>query len=402
MQVRWSAVLVLALIPMAVLQLSSLRAVFKFLPEPAFVAPAMLALAYVAYVVLLRAWAMNGLAAKALRWPAAQIALLALMLVVIFFVYPIADARSASGAGSTSDDAMIAPIQALLAGHHLYDLDGLLNLPASPGPAWLLANAPFTFMGHAALPYALMTPVWLALPMLVLGGDGEDGPAVAGAWLLLMLSSLVSWELATAGYDILALSGAIALLYALVERSCTGPMRWPSILIAVAVGLFATSRIVFPILAPLLGLVIWKHDRLHGVVFALVALAVTAAAHAAFYFQTPVYQPFHLVTRAEAHMGSLFIIGGAVASAIVTLLAFFRMQPTRASAAGWFTLCLATPLAAISLGELVDLNFDIAKWEGANYIVPAAGVAMLFVLRALQARRDSQVEGGAGIPSAAA
>jgi hypothetical protein len=215
-----------------------------------------------------------------------------------------------------------------------------------------------------------------------------------------MLSSLVSWELATAGYDILALAGAITLLYALVERFCTGPLRWPSFLIAIAVGLFATSRIVFPILAPLLGLVIWKHNRVHGVVFTLLALAVTAATHAAFYFQTPVYQPFHLVARAEAHMGMGFIAGGAIAFVIIGVLAFLRMRPTRASAAGWFTLALATPLAADSLGELVDLGFDVAKWEGANYIVPAAGVAMLFVLRALQASR-ANIETGVEIPSAA-
>jgi hypothetical protein len=192
--------------------------------------------------------------------------------------------------------------------------------------------------------------------------------------------------LATAGYDILALAGAITLLYLLVERFCTGPLRWPGILIAVAVGLFATSRIVFPILAPLLGLVIWKHNRMHAVVFTVVALATMAATHATFYFQTPIYQPFHLFGRAQTHMGMGFIVVGGVLSVIVGVLACLRMQPTRVSAIGWFTACLATPLAAVSLGELANLHFDLALWEGANYIVPAAGAAMLFILRALQTR----------------
>src|ERR1700754_3538157 len=150
MQVRWSAILVLALIPMAVLQLSSLRAVFKFLSEPDLVPPAMLVVAYLVYVWLLRAWAVNR-SPKTMRLPASQLALLTVLTITIYFVYPVADARIDIGAGSTSDDAMMAPIHALLAGHRLYDLGGLLTVPASPGPAWLLANAPFTFMGHAPL-----------------------------------------------------------------------------------------------------------------------------------------------------------------------------------------------------------------------------------------------------------
>lgn len=59
---------------------------------------------------------------------------------------------------------------------------------------------------------------------------------------------------------------------------------------------------MFPYLAPLLALVIWKHDRAHAVIFALVALSVTAALHAAFFFQSEFYHPFHLFSRAQNNL----------------------------------------------------------------------------------------------------
>lgn len=285
----------------------------------------------------------------------------------------------------TSDTALMAPIEALRSGRAMYDLDGLISVPASPGPAWVLFNAPFTFMG-VSVAYTLLTPVYVMFGWLMLRMAGHTA-RLANLWMLVLFSGLICWELATGGYDIVALSVMVMALYLLVERFSLGRMSWASLLVAMAVGLFATSRIVFPYLAPLFGLIIWKHDRLHAVVFTAVALLVTAAAHTGAFFQQDFYHPFHLFTRAESRMGIEMVAAGALATAVVLIAALVLMKPERLSQLGWFTLALATPFAFISMGELADNGWRLQGWEGGNYLVPVAATAILFVLRRLDVDR---------------
>lgn len=208
---------------------------------------------------------------------------------------------------------------------------------------------------------------------------------LANAWMLLLFSSLLSWEMSMAGADLIAISVVIMVLYLMAERWCLGPATLASIGIAVLVGLFGTARIVMPILAPLFALLIWKHDKLHAVLFAVVALAVTAGVHAAFYFQVDFYHPFHLLTRAQSRMGPVMMAAGAVATLALGVLALILMRPTRPSHLAWFTTLLATPFAFISAGELIDVKFDFRQWEGRNYLMPIFATAILLILRRMGA-----------------
>jgi hypothetical protein len=375
---RQASIAGLSLLLVLMLQIPSLRAIMRYAPYPEIAAPVICLAAFGLYMLVLRAFQSRWIIARPIAWPITALVVIALIAAAIFYIYPIADARSAIGAGSTSDDALIAPIEALKMGRGLYDLDGLLEVKASPGPAWVLANAPFTFMGHAALPYSLLTPFWLALGWIVLRATG-NGPGVSGLWLILPFTSLIAWELSVSGYDIIALSCAITLLYALTERNA-GSWKWIWV-IAILVGLFGTARIIFPFLAPLFGLVVWKRNRVQGVVFTLIALAVTAAVHAVFYVQSADYHPFYLIGRAENQMGQALMIAGAIVTAIVCLIAFLRMKPTPVSSLGWVLLCLATPLVFVATGELLAVNFQLTLWEGGNYLIPAAGLAALFAAR---------------------
>jgi hypothetical protein len=334
---------------------------------------------YVAYVAGLELAARKSVLLKPLGSWIVMGLFIAVLWFAIFRLYFYVDGLAAKGAGATSDDAMIAPIEALKMGRALYDLEGLLGPPASPGPGWLLLNAPFTYFGHA-WPYTLLTPAYTALGWLMLRWAGQS-VLFANLWLLMMFSGLISWELAVGGYDIIALSVSVMALYLLVERYALGPVTSAGLWIAVAVGVFGTARIVFPYLAPLFGLLIWKFDRRNAVVFTLVALAVTAGVHAAFWFGNQPYEPFHLLQRGETRMGPGMMIAGALATAACCGLALWRMKPTRESALGWFTLCLTTPFVFIALGELIDLDFAFFRWEGGNYLLPAVATACLFVLR---------------------
>jgi hypothetical protein len=356
---------------MLVLQATSTKAIYAYSPFPeATYLIALLAYALVLWLATTRAWPL-----RVLDNPVVMIVFVAALWFAIYRLYPYV--KSLPGP-PTSDTAMMAPLQALRLHRGMYDLDGLINVPASPGPGWVLLNAPFTAWGQSIV-YTLLTPVYVALGWIALRLSGRTD-RFANLWMLLLFSGLICWQLAVGGYDIPALGVAVLGLYLLAERFSFRRFNWASLLVAVGLGVFATSRLVFPFLAPLFGLLIWKHDRLHAVAFTLVALAVTAGLHAAFYFQSAVYQPFHLMERAETQMGPAMMAAGALATAGLGLAALFLMKPERLSQLGWFVVIFATPFLFISAGELIALKFNVAAWEGANYLVPVAASLIYFIL----------------------
>lgn len=356
------------------LQLPSYFAIQQYSPYP----EATLAALFLAYVIGLWMAATRFPLMRLLdTWVVAAVFVIGLWAAIYMLYFQI----KALPAAPTSDTALMAPIEALRTGRAMYDLEGLISVPASPGPAWVLFNAPFTFMG-VSVAYTLLTPVYVLFGWLMLRMAGHTA-RLANLWMLLLFSGLISWEMAIGGYDIIALSVMVMALYLLVERFSFRQLGWASLLVAVAVGLFATSRIVFPYLAPLFGLMIWKHDKLHAVVFVVVALLVTAGVHAAAFFQQEFYHPFHLFTRAENRMGLAMVAAGGAATAAVLIAALVFMKSERLSQLGWFTLALATPFAFISVGELANNGWRLQGWEGGNYLVPVAATAILFVLRRL-------------------
>jgi len=220
----------------------------------------------------------------------------------------------------------------------------------------------------------------------------------ANTWLLLLFSGLICWMLAVGGSDILAMNVVVLVLYLFVERHSLGSVSVLSIVIAVLVGLFATSRIVMPLLAPLFGLIIWKHNRVGAVVFTLVALAVAAGVHAIAYVQSDYYHPFHLIGRGEERTGPVLMAVGLAATALVMLAALVWMKQDQTSRLGWFVLVLATPFAFIAAGELIDTGFDVSAWEGANYLVPVAAVLVYYILlkAGVDQNRPDATEGTGG------
>lgn len=86
--------------------------------------------------------------------------------------------------------------EALKQGRGLYDLDNLISVPASPGPGWVLLNAPFTFAGQSIF-YTLLTPVYVLFGWLMLRAMGQSA-RFANLWMLLLFSGLKVWELGVA------------------------------------------------------------------------------------------------------------------------------------------------------------------------------------------------------------
>jgi hypothetical protein len=359
----WSMVLVL--------QIPSLRAIFKYSPYPVVSAILMILVSYLFYLLLFQSSSVRKAACEQLSSYTVTFILVIIFIMINFFVYPYADALKYSGHGSTADDALIEPAQALLSGENLYDAQLPDKVPISPGPGWILMNIIFTGTGL----YFLMTPFYVGLSAIVFMTAGGE-KAGSNLVLLCLCSALIFWELMVTGHDVVAIGCMSVTLLVLVERFSQKREGSKTILLfigfALVLGALATSRILFIILPPLFGIILWKRDRALGISLALGSLFTALLLHAVFYVRSEFYQPLHLFDRAESNMGLVLIILGAITSAIVVIAAIIKVKNNLDSWLLWFSLLIATPLIFISLGELRNVGYDFARWEGANYIMPAA------------------------------
>ena len=78
-------------------------------------------------------------------------------------------------------------------------------------------------------------------------------------------------------------------------------------------------------------------------------------------------------------MGMGMVLVGAVATIGAGIAAWLRVGTTLRSAMGWFILCLTTPLVFIAFGELRGIGFELARWEGGNYLLPAMYSSLVYV-----------------------
>jgi hypothetical protein len=265
---------------------------------------------------------------------------------------------------STGPDAMVVPMVRLLEGNQPYAAplwDGAL---ISPGPGWMLLNAPLSTNGLIVL----LSPFWLALAAGLLASRD----AVAGALFVGALFASRDFLVQSAGgHDIFAVNLAVTTVCLLAPHCMRNRARL--IGLAILAGLVVTARVPLVLLVPVLGLGLARGDRRAGLVFTCVALVVAALFHAAFgawaAWDGVFYQPLHVFLRAKSGAGPVFMLisaaGGAAACVAIYRLA--RPGPAALMLCCW--LLEFGLFAPIGLGELVNVNhFDVTMWEGRHYI----------------------------------
>ena len=140
------------------LVLPSFRMIFKYFPYP-FLVSLLYTILFLTVCMTIHL-CLNGkdrFHCRVLRWRMLSWMLAACFAAVSFFIYPVADARKLSGMGSTGDDAVIEPAKTLLECGRLYDTVLYDGAPVSPGPGWIILNAPFALL-HI---YWLMNTVYI-------------------------------------------------------------------------------------------------------------------------------------------------------------------------------------------------------------------------------------------------
>lgn len=348
------------------LQAPALRPLYKYAPEGLNpLIPLILLAAYTAYFLLWRWRKLQTCVAGSLDSKYIFFGLIILLAAVAAYVYPIADGLKFSGGGSDQDDAIIAGATALLGGHSPYSATTYFGNPISPGPGWIMLLSPLVSFGL----YWLITPLTTLLAAWSLK-KATNSWLSANLYVLLLMTSLMFWELTVVGSDLVAIGN---LLVALTVWAGTIKKTTPWLTLTVLVGTIATSRVVFAYLPLLMAFAAWPLQRCHRKSSALAAIGflVCILWHTFFYQVTPAsYAPLHLFDKSSA----LMLPQIKIAFVIVCAIAAFTMWKIKQAdlvhrlLVTW--LGLFAPLAVVSLGSFLTLGkTTLEGWEGANYLL---------------------------------
>jgi hypothetical protein len=346
--------------------------IFKFIHlSSQFWAGFIMAASLCGYWFFLRFWStlkegrIASLAAS--KWLA--LGLFTAVLLTMLVVYPMADALKHQMAGSDQDDALILGAHDILAGTP-YASKTYFGNPQSGGPGWVLIAMPFSVTGA----YRLFFPSLLAGLMLALKrrtGSWRTG----NLFLVLASTGLIFWDLTAVGSDMVAWGCAAALALMAVEAFARrGPIHlaW----LAVLLGCLATARLVFMPFSLLAGLFLYRRGAFKQAwALALGGSAVTLLLHLGFFLWTEGrYAPLHLIKKGSGLLDifPMWVLACAIAAGCAVLVIVYRLAKgglDQWMLAAWVAIGL--PLALISLLDLVNRRFDLALWEGANYLGPA-------------------------------
>jgi uncharacterized membrane protein YidH (DUF202 family) len=266
----------------------------------------------------------------------------------------------------TARPAMEEPADAILHGHTLYSVHLPGNVPVSPGPLWIIVNAPFSWL-HI---YALLDPAWLALVILV--ARRHYGLRLEStAWLLLLCLSPTFVRLLVQGYDIVALACAALLVPALCDWAIPRdrpPTRWAPALAGVGLGVLATGRVIYAPLPILWGLFAVTRSRSAVAAMAGIGSAVAVGAYLLAAIGVRSYPPLHLFARAgQRQPVAILAVGAAIGLALI-VVALIRVRPGVASWFLWWAILWIPAHTVIGIGELAGGHWKLAAWEGANYV----------------------------------
>jgi hypothetical protein len=252
------------------------------------------------------------------------------LTVLNFYIYPIIDARRNLGKGSTGDDAMILASKSLMSTGKIYDLIIDFKTPISPGPAWVIFNAPFSIFDMFAIVF----------------------------------------ELFFNGHDMLPFSLAFTSLSIVINKILTKQNNILfSIVLGLLLGICCTSRIVFFYIPLTFYFILRSYNRKNAIVLLVVSFLTYLSFNFYYFMINDFYQPMHLLSK-----GRLLLSDYGLTFVLIIFISFnyFLIRKLMTAKVNWHIIvAIAFSLVTIpfSIGDLIYQNFSLINWEGANYLV---------------------------------
>jgi hypothetical protein len=275
--------------------------------------------------------------------------------------------------------AMTLPVHALLHGHQMYDIALPASVPASPGPGWVILNAPFTLI-HASW---LLIPFWLSAVAMVTRIAYGRGMEVNVALVLLYVSPHFARMLAE-DQDLLIVPCALMVLLMVASRWVRSMPA--AVVLGFFAGVVATSRILYTAFPLVLGLMAWRRSRRQAVAVSAVGIGVAVVCNLVAAFGIHPYPPAHLFGRADIKEPTYnVVIGGAVTVSVAIGLIVRYLRRDDDTWLYWLAGAWAVAHGFIGFGELAGVHWVFRYWEGANYVfvgaVPLVAAVMLWRAR---------------------
>lgn len=363
------------------LSLPGLRAIFKYAPYPSLI--------YCLYLIFLLVFLLplvNGKLEKIQKVignPSSILLFLVVVTIACWIAYPFADGLKLNMQGSDQDDCIILGVNRILDFAHPYSEKTYFGNPCSPGPGLLILYAPFVIL-HI---YILGAITSIAAVILSLHQKWSNWN-IAGLWLIALFSSLVIPELLTVGSDLVLLGNGIAFLAIALPDMVRNKNLTSAIYLSILCGLLASSRINFIVMAPLISLFVFASWRRGGVIFFCLSMLVTFIPSLYIYLLDPaIFTPFHLAGKSTNIAGPQILLFGAILSIGTAIYSALRARVDATFIPMGLFISLAPMLLSVALGDLSTRHWNIAAWDGANYLVPLIPLAALILVTLNTKRR---------------
>ncbi len=170
----------------------------------------------------------------------ALVTLIVIVLIVPYFLYPIANLGFKGGGGSDADEVTAAAVKALINFTYPYYTKSYLGNPVGPLPGSLILSVPFVLLGNMALQNIFwLTILFLCLKKIL----GDWRYSLLFIWTLMFTSPESLHELIVSGYKLSSTIIVLVFLILLINHlSRNNISYWKKYLSAIFLGIALSSR----------------------------------------------------------------------------------------------------------------------------------------------------------------
>ena len=308
--------------------------------------------------------------------------------LIIWYLYPIADALKLQMKGSDKDDGIILAATAILNLKHPYLEPSYYGNPHSAGMGIILIYLPFVYLNL----YQFGAIYFSAYAILKIYKFANDW-YYAAVFSTLLFSSIFNIETLIQGTDLFLVGCGLVILSIDLMKNIgsknISKFLWPAVLC----GLLASSRINFLIIVPIISLYIFIYSKKISIIFGVLATIVALLPSIFVYFLDPQsFTPLHLIVKGNYLLEGNLKILAIISSILAYLIGFYIVKNSFTNISLALFLSLAPALILLAIGDIKlriargeELLKVLANLDGFNYFTPLIPLAVfIFITRVLK------------------
>lgn len=304
--------------------------------------------------------------------------ILLITTLIIWYLYPIADALKLQMKGSDKDDGIILAAKAILNLKHPYLERSYYGNPHSAGMGIILIYLPFVYLN--LYPFgAIFFSTYAILKVHKFSNDSY----CAAVFSTLLFSSIFNMETLIQGTDLFLVGcGLVILIIDLIKNIDSKNLfkfLWPAILC----GLLASSRINFLIIIPIISLYIFIYSKKISIIFGFLATLVAILPSFYVYLLDPqAFAPLHLIEKGNYLLEGNLKIFAILMSVLAFLFSFYFIKNSFTNISLALFLSIAPALILLALGDIrlrvgrgEELMSVLSTLDGFAYFTPLLPLA---------------------------